>query len=77
MNRAEFAKDLLFRMGTVSNGYIADNYREKVFTWRNAISEAKNLLPPGYEIVANIRGREWRNHSYQLKRVPTQQGELF
>ena len=75
-NRADFALNLLKEMGTVTNGYISDNYRERVFCWRNSVAEAKKFLAPGWVIVANIKGREWRNHSYTLKQVPIEQKQL-
>lgn len=68
-NRAQFALELLRKHGTVTNGFIADNHREKVYTWRNAVAEAKKLLPKDWIIVADIKGRDWRKHSYTLKQV--------
>ena len=72
-NRAEIALELLEKMGTVTNGYIAHTKILPTLTFRNAISEAKALLPVGYKIVANIKGRVWEKHSYSLVRT----GELF
>ena len=76
MNRAEFAYDLLRKMGTVTNGYVADHHRDMVFTWRNAVSEAKSILPKGYMIRANIKGRNWRDHSYTLEYVGTKETQM-
>ena len=72
MNRADVAIRLLMQLGTVTNEYIAAHYPHRVYCWRNAVAEAKKILPPGCEIVANMKG-EWKNRAYTLKRP---QGQL-
>jgi len=67
MNRAQFALDLLQKHGTVTMAMIADNWPERVYCFRNSISECKKLLPAGCQIVAHIKG-EWKDHAYTLHR---------
>ena len=68
-SRAGFALDLLKRKGTVTNAYIAEYYPTKAYTFRNAIAEAKKLLPQGWIIKADISGATWEKHSYTLVQI--------
>lgn len=71
MNRVQFAIDILKRHGRVTNAMVADTDQSRVYTFRNAVAEAKGELERmGYR-VEHFYGKEWRDHGWELKPVST------